>query len=435
MAAGGREIELRSAVATPIVVGGRLWGSIGVGSRGADPIPTDAESRMAEFTELLAAAISNLQAHAEVERLAAEQAALRRVATMVARESPPEQVFTKVAEEVGLLLQADAAAVWYYETDGDATVIGCWGELGGTLPIGRRMKLDGDSVTALVYRTRRPARFDAYEGTKGSVSAYARSVGLSSAVGAPIVVNGRLWGSIGAASSRAQRMPAGAESRMAQFTELVATALSNVQARSDLAASRARIIAAADEERRRVVRDLHDGAQQRLVHTIVTLKLAPRALARDRQDAVALANEALHHAQTATEELREPAHGILPSVLTHGGLRAGIRALASRMSMPVEINVSVGRLPAAVEATAYFIVAEALTNAAKHSQADRAMVNTRLENRTLQVEVSDDGAGGAQANGTGLVGLSDRLAVLDGSLRVESAAGEGTLIAASIPVR
>jgi signal transduction histidine kinase len=183
-----------------------------------------------------------------------------------------------------------------------------------------------------------------------------------------------------------------------------------------------------------VVRDLHDGAQQRLVHTIVTLQLAKRTLDPGEQEVGALVDEALQNAEAATRELRELAHGILPSVLTHGGLRAGVRALASRMSIPVEIEVSVDRLPSAVEATAYFTVAEALTNVAKHSRADRATVRARLHSHSLQVEVCDDGVGGAQADGTGLVGLKDRLAVLDGSLWVESPPDGGTRIAASIPV-
>jgi signal transduction histidine kinase len=206
------------------------------------------------------------------------------------------------------------------------------------------------------------------------------------------------------------------------------------ESRAELAASRARILTAADEERRRVVRDLHDGAQQRLVHTIVTLKLARRALERDRQDADTLLNEALRQAQAATDELRELAHGILPSVLADGGLRAGVSALASMMPIPVEIDISAQSLPGAAEATAYFIVAEALTNIAKHSHAHRATVKARLENGTLHVEVRDDGVGGAQATGSGLVGLGDRLAALDGSLRIESPFERGTLIAAAIPV-
>jgi signal transduction histidine kinase len=228
-------------------------------------------------------------------------------------------------------------------------------------------------------------------------------------------------------------MPINSESRIEEFTELVATAVSNLQARSELAASRARIVAATDEERRRVVRDLHDGAQQRLVHTVVTLNLARRALETEDDGAPALVTEALEHAEGATAELRELAHGILPSVLTRGGLRAGVGVLATRMPVPVETGVSVDRLPPAVEATAYFIVAEALTNVAKHSHADRAVVTARVENGELQIEVRDDGVGGAKADGSGLLGLGDRLAVHDGTLRVESPLDGGTLVAATIP--
>jgi signal transduction histidine kinase len=209
----------------------------------------------------------------------------------------------------------------------------------------------------------------------------------------------------------------------------------NLQARSELAASRARIVAATDEERRRVVRDLHDGAQQRLVHTVVTLKLARRALYDDAGAARALVTEALEHAEGATAELRELAHGILPSVLTRGGLRAGVVALASRMPVPVEIGIPFERFPSAVEATAYFTVAEALTNVAKHARARHAQVTARVMDGTLRVQVRDDGVGGARPDGGGLLGLADRLIVLDGSLRVDSPRDGGTLIAADIPIR
>jgi PAS domain S-box-containing protein len=204
--------------------------------------------------------------------------------------------------------------------------------------------------------------------------------------------------------------------------------------RAEFAASRARIVAATDEERRRVVRDLHDGAQQRLVHTVITLKLALQALQNEQDAAPALVTEALDHAERATAELRELAHGILPEALTRGGLRTGVEALASRTPVPVENSVSVGRLPAAVEATAYFVVAEALTNIAKHARAKHAEVTARIEDDTLAVHVRDDGIGGARPNGSGLLGLADRLAALDGQLHVESPTDGGTLIAAAIPI-
>jgi signal transduction histidine kinase len=221
---------------------------------------------------------------------------------------------------------------------------------------------------------------------------------------------------------------------MGQFTELLATAISNAESRAELAASRARIAEAADAERRRVVRDLHDGAQQRLVSTVITLKLANEALKTDAGDARALMTEGLDLAQRATDELRELSHGIMPAVLTRGGLRAGITALASRAPMPVQTEVSVGRLAAAMEATAYFVVAEALTNVAKHAHARNATVTAHIAHDMLHVAVRDDGVGGARPDGSGLLGLADRLAVLHGRLRIESPTDGGTLIAADIPL-
>ena len=433
IAALAQRLGMRSSVGAPIVVDGHLWGVMIASSNEDEPLPADTESRITAFTELVATAISNTEARGEVARLAEEQAALRRVATLVARQSAPTDVFTKVAEEMGLVLGVESALMHRYEPDGDATIVASWGALATAFPIGTRLNLEGDSVAAFVRRTGRPARIDDYTAAAGSLAASAHKLGLRSAVGSPVVVAGRLWGAMTAGTNQAEPMPADAESRIEEFTELVATAIANIQAHSDLAASRARIVATADEERRRVVRDLHDGAQQRLVHTVVTLKLARRALENDGSDALQLVTEALRHAEEATGELRELAHGILPSVLTRGGLRAGVDALASRMPVPVEVGVSAGRLPPAVEATAYFIVAEALTNVAKYAHADRAEVTARVEGGTLRVEVRDDGVGGARPDGSGLVGLGDRVAVLDGSLRVESPADGGTLIAAAIP--
>jgi len=210
--------------------------------------------------------------------------------------------------------------------------------------------------------------------------------------------------------------------------------IANIDARTELTASRSRIVAAADEERRRVVRDLHDGAQQRLVHTVITLKLAQQASERDADEAASLVSEALENAQRANEELRELAHGILPAALTRGGLRAGLETLAARMPVPISIEVPADRLPAPIEATAYFVVAEALTNVAKHAHAATAAVAARVDNGTLRVEIRDDGVGGARLEGSGLQGLADRLAAVDGRLKVESPAPGGTLVAAAIPI-
>jgi signal transduction histidine kinase len=427
------ELGIRSSVACPIVVEGRPWGVLVVGSKQAEPLPADTESRLENFSELVATAMSNAQVRAEVQRLADEQAALRRVATLVARESPPAGVFAAVADELSRLLRIDETAVFRYEDGKSVTVVANSNEVDPPVPLGGRRTLEGDNVAGRVQRTGRPARIDDYAQLDGALAADARGCGLRSGAGAPIHLEGRLWGVI-VAGSRQPRLPAGTEERIGQFADLVATAISNGEARRELAASRARIVAATDDERRRVVRDLHDGAQQRLVHTIITLKLARRALELRQDSAPALVGDALHQAERANDELRELAHGILPGVLARGGLRGGVLALASRTPVPVEIDVSVGRLPTAVEATAYFVVAEALTNVAKHARAERAEVVARIEDGTLAVHVRDDGVGGATRGGSGLVGLADRLAALDGELQIESPAGGGTLVAAAIPL-
>jgi PAS domain S-box-containing protein len=373
-------------------------------------------------------------AEARAKRLADEQAALRRVATMVARGCAAEEVFAKVAEEVALLLGLEVAAVRRFEPDGWGTIVGRWGDAGDAYQVGSRMKQEDESVTTVVYRTGRSARFDDYEGA-GSIPADALKLGVRAAVASPIVVDGRLWGAIAAGTSRAEPMPTDAESRMADFTELVAAAISNVQARSDLAASRARIVATADEERRRVVRDLHDGAQQRLVHTVVTLTLAQQALEASDDQAASLVSEALEHARRGNTELRELAHGILPSSLTHGGLQAGINAVLSRLDLPVHLDIPSERFPPEIEASAYFIVAEALTNVVKHAHAKHAEVRVSVEDGTLRVEIRDDGIGGADPDGHGLVGMADRVTALGGRLRVESPVGGGTLVAATLPLK
>jgi PAS domain S-box-containing protein len=434
VAALGRELGLRSSVGAPIVVDQRLWGVMIASSKHDPQLPGDAEARIAGFTELVATAISNTEARTETGRLAEEQASLRRVATLVAQGVPASELFGAVAEEAGRLLRGDLAGMIRYESDDTVVPVAAWAAAGQHPELPDRWPTEEGDPTWLIEKTRRAARIDDWSDVPGPISAFIRDIGVSSSVGSPILVEGRLWGALAVHTKQSQPLPIETESRLESFTELVATAISNIQARSDLAASRARIMAATDEERRRVVRDLHDGAQQRLVHTVLTLKLARQALQKDGNDAPALVTEALDQAAKATTELRELAHGILPSVLTHGGLRAGLEALGSRMSLPVEIDVSVGRLPAAVEATAYFVAAEALTNVEKHARAGRAAVTARVEDGTLRVQVRDDGVGGARLDGSGLIGLADRLAVLNGRLRVESPADGGTLVAAEIPI-
>jgi PAS domain S-box-containing protein len=340
----------------------------------------------------------------ETRRAADEQAALRRVATLVAKGVAPAVIFGAVAQEVRALLDAASASVVRCESDGSTVVL-------GSAPDGSETTLE--TVAAAVA-----------EG--GAI----RSDGV---VGAPIIVEDRFWGVV-AASEGSEPLPPGAERRLARFTDLVATAIANADGRAEVAASRARVVGAVDEERRRVVRDLHDGAQQGLVHTIVTLELALRAYEESHDGAQALLAEALDHARRAHDDLRDLSQGILPAALRTGGLRAGMEMLVSRMPLPVATDVSVGRLPPVVEATAYFVVAEALTNVVKHAGAERAEVSVRVEGATLRVAVRDDGAGGVRPDGRGLVGLRDRLEALDGRLLIDSTMVGGTLVVAEIPL-
>jgi signal transduction histidine kinase len=285
----------------------------------------------------------------------------------------------------------------------------------------------------MVLQTGRSARLDDFSAAADPIGVAAREAGIKSAVGSPVIVEGHLWGVMTAASTEGP-MPPGAEARLASFTELVATAIANAESSEELAASRKRIVAASDDARRRVVRDLHDGAQQRLVHTIVMLKLAQRAFRDEHGEAESLLGEALEQAEQGNRELRELAHGILPAVLTRGGLRAGVDAVVARLDLPVRVDVTAERLPTEIEASAYFIVAEALTNVVKHSHAERAEVTASLADGMLRIEVRDDGAGGADPDGHGLVGMRDRVTTLGGRLEIEGPAGGGTLVVATLPL-
>ena len=430
-----RESGFRSGVGTPITVEGRLWGVVVAGSRLERPLPADTDARLGSFTELVAMAVANAETRAGLARLAEQQTALRRVATLVARGVSPEELFAAVVEEVGQLLPVDLANMCRYEPDRMQTFVATWGRPGKRFPLGSRWPLGGKNLGTIVFETGRPARIENYADSSGPVSVIAREVDLRSAVATPIIVEGRLWGMIGVGSSQEQPLPPDTEARLGSFTELVVTAIANAESRAALAASRARIVAAADESRRRIERDLHDGAQQRLVHAVIVLKLAARAAANADPEIGELVAEALQHTEQANSELRELAHGILPAALTRGGLRAGVEALTSRVSLPVNMELSVERLPGAVEATAYFVVSEALTNVVKHARAARAEVTAQVEGGVLRVEVRDDGVGGARGgHGTGLGGLKDRVSALDGRFVLESPPGGGTCVCAFLPI-
>jgi signal transduction histidine kinase len=376
------------------------------------------------------------EAEASERRLADEQTALRRVATLVAQGLPTQEIFEAVTREVGLLCGADLALMERFGPDDAVTVIAGWSrDDQAKLAVGSRFALEGTSIAAQVRETGRPAHVDSFVGATGPIAREARRLGIRASVGCPITVDGRLWGAIAASTTRDEPFPADAESRIADFTQLVATAISNAGARADLVASRERLLTAGDEARRHVVRDLHDGAQQRFVHAILTLELALRALEKDEESGRTLVAEALEHAKGANEELRELAHGVLPDVLIRGGLAAGVESIVSRLRVPVDVSVPAARFPSQIEASAYFVVAEALTNVAKHSDARHANVAARLDDGSLRIDICDDGAGGARPDGSGLLGVRDRVVTLGGQLEVDSPPGGGTRIAVTLPLR
>ena len=422
---------VRSAVGAPIFVDGRLWGAI-IASTTLDPaLPPDTEPRMSHFTELMATAIANAEARAEVARLAAEQAALRRVATLVAQGASPPAVFDAATAEVRELLDAQAVSLARY--DGDELVVLSHHATKPLLKVGQRVPMQPTDLTAIVQRTGRTARRDALRG-HSPVADILRRGAVDSTVAVRVVVDGRTWGVMAAAWTEGSPPPEDTEERMTSFAELLDTAIANADSRDQLTASRARVLAAGDDARRRLVRDLHDGAQQQLVHSIVTLKLARQALHDHKPDAEALVDEALGYAEGAIADLRELSHGILPVGLMRGGLGAAVDAFVSRTELPVDVDVSIGRLPRDVEASAYFIVAEALTNVVKHARATRAEVRVAVHESRLCIEVRDDGVGGADPGGFGLLGIADRADALGGEARIESGERGGTVVTVELPL-
>ncbi len=425
---------IRSAVGCPILVQGRPWGAMVIAQYEPGPFAPDTELRVSQFTELVATAIANAEARAELQRLADEQAALRRVATLAAEEAPPTELFDAAVGEVIGLLGATQAGMMRYEGTDAVTIVAQRGHDPSLVHPGMRVPLEGDSVSARVLRTGRAARIDFSQEGEGVIAELARRSRGFETVGAPITIENRLWGVVTASWQPGVHPPAGAEERLAELAELLDTAIANAHGREELTASRARVITAADEARRRVVRDLHDGAQQRLVHAIISLKLAQRALREDDGRAEPLLAEALDHTERGNAELRELAHGILPAVLTRGGLADAVDAFVSRLDLLVHAEITRERVAPDLEASAYFLVAEALTNVVKHAGATRAEVTAEVAGGTLRVEVRDDGAGGADPGGHGLIGLADRVDALGGKLRIDSPAGGGTTLVAELPI-
>jgi signal transduction histidine kinase len=443
-AAVGRDWGYRAAVAAPITVEGNLWGLLTCASTGEEPLPADTEARLVAFTELVGTAMANAQAREELRDFAEEQAALRRVATLVAGGAPPEKVFAEVAAETGRVLSANMADISRYDHDGVATSVGVWNGAGTPAEVGRRLILGGQNLATQVFQTGQFAWIVEHSeapgepgpGESAAGESGARTMGYRSVVGVPIRVGGRLWGVMSVGSFREELLSADAEARLVAFTELAGTAIANAEAQAALAASRARIVTAEDEARRRIERDLHDGAQQRLV----TLALRVRELREAPPSSTGELARGLAGVTTGLEaalaELREIARGIHPAVLAQGGLRPALNALVRRCPIPVDLDIQVAdRPPPSVEVAAYYVVSEALANTAKHAGAGAVEVAVVAGDGTLTVRVHDDGRGGADlGRGSGLLGLRDRAEALGGRISLLSPPGAGTTLEVDIPL-
>jgi PAS domain S-box-containing protein len=423
-------------VGSPVVVEGCLWGAMTLNSK--EPLPPDTDERLESFTELVATSIANAESREALARLAVAQAALRRIATLVAKGVQPEEVFAAVTEEVAATFRAITAVMRFEHDPSGVVLVGASKEIDEIdIPVGTRWDIDDALAAAEVYRTGRSARVDRadWSSAGGAIGEAVRRLGLGSTVACPIIVEGSLWGVI--TVNAREGLPPETEQRLEKFTDLVTAAIANAEGKSELAASRRRIVAASDETRRRIERNLHDGTQQRLVTLGLAVRAAEANLPPERDDLRAQLSGVATGLVAAVEDLQEISRGIHPAILSRGGLGPALQALAHRSAIPVDLDITIdARLAEPIEVAAYYVASEALANAAKHSRASRIDVSLAQRDQSLLLSVRDDGVGGADsARGSGLVGLMDRVEALGGSIRVDSRPGTGTQITAGLPLK
>jgi signal transduction histidine kinase len=367
-----------------------------------------------------------------LRELAAIEASLRRIAMLVANGAAPETVFDAVTKEaLRRFGSGGTARMIRYEIDGAATILANEGTSGPHVNVGQVWEnYPPTGLTATIQRTGGPARVDDYRDIPGG-KPYVQE-GLRCAVGMPINVNGRLWGMIAVGSAQGP-MPSYTELRMMEFTDLLSTAIATAHHRAELIASRARLVASTDEARRRITRDLHDGAQQRLVSLALRLRTAAE-YCTDLQAARDSLRAAVTDAVEINNDLREITHGIHPAALSEAGIGPALRALGRRSAIPTDVWVSfTDRLPASIEVAAYYVVSEMLTNATKHARAAAVQIRAHLDVGQLYVSIRDDGIGGANPAGSGITGLRDRVEALGGTFKITSGPGQGTVGVCQLP--
>ncbi len=431
-----RDDGFGQTVAAPIYLEGSLWGHIAAFGEAGEVLPPGSERRLADFTQLMASAIANAEAREALRNLAREQgAALRRVATLVAANVDPTTIFSAVAAEAGRALLVDVVLVGRCRDDGSMTMVGSIGlDLGNERDKGASLEQCAMAVCSLVKSNHGSARIDDWSTATvlAAPAGAAEAAGIRSGVGAPIIDQDQMWGVIVVLSDGL--LPEDAETRLTDFTHLVSSSLANVKVRNDLIASRARVVAASDETRRRIERNLHDGVQQRLI----AIGLGLRTLQLEDAMSPPL-QQALEDVSTDIEgvldEIRVFSQGLHPALLSRAGLGPSLRTLARRS--PIAVVPAFGdvpRLPEAVESAIYYTVSEALANASKHSQASRIDLSVEVAKLQVRTVVADDGIGGAHIGaGSGLIGLVDRAEALGGSLTLTSPTGHGTRIELCVP--
>jgi signal transduction histidine kinase len=429
---------LTRAIVRPIRRAASLTGRLAGGDLGAR-LPETGVGEIGTLQRAFNAMGASLErGRDELAALADEQTALRRVATLVAQGASPDDLLAAVASEIGQLLAAEYALIGRYDVNGtEVTTVGNWSRDGDSPGLPATVPVGGRDVIALVWQTGRPARMDPDDTASGSVAPYHHALGIRSAVGVPINVQGHLWGLVVAASTCRDPMPDDTETRLGRFTELVSTAIANAEAQAALTASRARIIVTADETRRRFGRDLHDGAQQLFVAAVMRVRMARAAVPPDLPELADDLDRAAADLTGALDELRDFAQGIHPVVLVAGGLRPALRKLARQSTVPVDLDVRTnGRMPEPVEVAAYYVVSEALANAAKHGHASTVTVRVEAAPDRLRMDIDDDGVGGAQfGRGSGLLGLKDRVEALGGRITLQSEPGAGTSLSVELPLK
>jgi signal transduction histidine kinase len=446
-----RESGFLSSLGVPIIVDGTVWGAICVGTKEADPFLAATERRLADFTDLVATAISNAQFRDDLCAHADEQAALSRVATLVAEGAESSVAFDAVCQEAGRLVGATSVNLSHYTPDGFNVTIAGWSLRDTHVPVGTRYPLTPDTIGGRITETRAPVRIEAWEGATDELARQIRERGVRSSLDTPIVVDGQLWGALVAATDTEDPLPSRTEVRLARFARLIATAVSNATARSELIASRARIVAAGDEARKRIERNLHDGTQQRLLAIGLDVQRITASVSAEEDDLRIGLERVSRDLESVLEDVRELSRGLHPQMLSRRGLRTALVALARHSPIPVDLDIELDeRPPEQIETAVYYAVSEALTNAIKHSNASAISVRIATDHpggrfatglddiwggMNLHVAVADDGDGGATpTRGAGLAGLVDRIDALGGRLSLESPPGRGTRIAIALPL-